>query len=243
MTEELCRDHDCHEQGMCTNPDGCILNNKKPDRIIKQEQLQLTGGNHKGTRRALDDYPTPTPVTVALMDFLYKERILDTSMVVREPACGERLAMAYVIASYGNRVISTDIVLGQDYMKHSLYDEINVDAVITNPPFSVADKFIKKALTQAPIVAMLLKSQYFHAAKRYEMYQKNPPAWILPLTWRPDFEEHLKKKKGSPTMEVIWFLWIRGDHSARYQPLLKQLSNEQVSRQQPEQQSLLFQGQ
>lgn len=25
MKEELCPDHECHEQGMCTDPDGCIL--------------------------------------------------------------------------------------------------------------------------------------------------------------------------------------------------------------------------
>ncbi len=98
------------------------------------------------------------------------------------------------------------------------------DAIITNPPFSQSIEFIKKALKEAPIVAMLLKSQYWHAKNRYEFFMNNKPAYVLPLTWRPDFLEHERKsgeKKGAPTMEVFWTVWIKDLHNTQYIPLLK----------------------
>lgn len=124
---------------------------------------------------------------------------------------------------YGHKVISTDISLGCDFLTKTIYDGQSVDAIITNPPFSLADRFIRKSTTLAPISAMLLKSQYFYAAKRYDLFREQPPAYVLPLTWRPDFYEHERAagEKGSPTMDVIWVVWIRGDYSSKYIPLLK----------------------
>ncbi len=74
---------------------------------MKQETLQLTGGGKKENRRELDFYPTPSNVTVALMDFLHKKNIIHGG-VIWEPACGNGV-MADVIRSYNYRVISSDI--------------------------------------------------------------------------------------------------------------------------------------
>lgn len=184
-----------------------------------QKELQLTGGNNKGTRRDLDFYPTPKECTVALMDFLK----LDTNIVIWEPACGDG-AMTRVLESYGHKVISTDIQYGQDFfMIDNTYD-----AIITNPPFNLSEEFIKKSLENATIVCMLLKSQYWHASKRYELFNNTNPEYVLPLTWRPDFLEHTRKegdKKGSPTMEVAWTVWNKKyEGETKYLPLKKPLS-------------------
>lgn len=166
---------------------------------MKQETLQLTGGNSNDSRRALDFYPTPRNVTVALLDYLNLPK-----MTIWDPACGDH-AMTKVFNEYGHEAIGTDIVTGDDY----LTTHREAGAIITNPPFSLAAEFIEKAVQEAPIVAMLLKSQYWHAAKRYELFKKYPPTHVLPLTWRPDFLEHERTdgKKGSPTMEVAWTVW------------------------------------
>lgn len=177
------------------------------------DAVQLTGGGDKSKRRELDFYPTPPDVTHALMRFL--NRPLG---VVWEPACGDG-AMANVIADYGNTVISTDIREsgfgggGFDFLLESRV----CDAVITNPPFNVSEEFIRHALTQAPIVAMVLKSQYWHAKKRINLFKESPPAWVLPLTWRPDFMGG--ERGGAPTMEVHWTVWIRGDEDTKYRLL------------------------
>lgn len=180
---------------------------------MKQELLQLTGGAGKNKRRDLDYYPTPKNVTIALMDFLN----IPEGRVIWEPACGE-LAMSKVIESYGHTVISTDIIYGDDYF----LSKRDCFGIITNPPFELAEAFIRKAITESRLVAMLLKSQYWHAAKRLKLFNQHPPAYVLPLTWRPDFLEHERKdgKGGAPTMEVAWTVWKSGcQHETIYKPL------------------------
>jgi hypothetical protein len=184
---------------------------------VKQEQLQLTGGNNNKDRRALDFYPTPKEVTIALMEYL---NLRDKS--IWEPACGDG-AMSVILERYDNRVYSTDLrdtgfgIGGVDFLSH--LPAQTFDAIITNPPFDQSHLFIEKALQRAPIVAMLLKSQYWHAKKRLELFRKQPPTYVLPLTWRPDFLNG--EKGGAPTMEVAWSVWIRGDYQTKYVPLEK----------------------
>lgn len=182
---------------------------------MKQETLQLTGGNSNGDRRELDFYPTPKEVTVALMDFLELD-----PCTIWECAAGNG-AMANVIKTYGHNVIETDITTGQDFLTTN---DIKADAIITNPPFNLSHLFIEKAVKDARVVCMLLKSQYWHASKRYELFNKHIPAFVLPLTWRPDFLEHERKpgdKKGAPTMEVAWTVWKRGSVKTEYVLLKK----------------------
>lgn len=178
---------------------------------MKQENLQLTTGGKKENRRQLDYYPTPDEVTVALMEFLKL-----SPKNIWEPACGDG-CMVKVIEKYGHCVLGTDINNGWDYL-HTSCPEF-FDAIITNPPFNLSEKFILKALTEAPIVCMLLKSQYWHAKKRYSLFFDHKPTYILPLTWRPDFMNG--ERGGSPTMDVLWTVWIQGDESCEYIPLLK----------------------
>lgn len=170
--------------------------------MIKQN---LMLGN-TGDRREHDFYPTPADVTIALMDFLK----LDPCKIW-EPAAGNG-AMVKVLQSYGHEVIATDLQTGDDFLR-----TIGMaDAIITNPPFNLSQDFIVKALQDAPIVAMVLKSQYWHAKKRHDLFKQNPPAWILPLTWRPDFGGG-----GAPVMEIQWTVWIKGNTDCKYVPLEK----------------------
>jgi len=97
------------------------------------------------------------------------------------------------------------------------------DEIITNPPFNLSEQFIRHAIGQAGVVAMLLKSQYWHAQKRIDLFKEYPPAYVLPLTWRPDFlfDQRANGVKGSPTMEVHWTVWVQGDYDTRYRLLKK----------------------
>lgn len=191
---------------------------------MNAEKLQLTGGQGKEKRRDLDFYPTPPEVTIALMEFL-KSNVSDfrKSMTIWEPACGDG-AMTEVIRRYGHVVVPTDIIEGNKYGFGGIdfldpKVKYSVDAIITNPPFSLSQQFIEKAVGLAPVSAMLLKSQYWHARKRYDLFMNNPPAYVLPLTWRPDFMQG--KRGGAPTMEVLWTVWIEGNNQTKYLPLLK----------------------
>lgn len=195
---------------------------------MKQTDLQLTCGGDQSKRKELDFYPTPPNVTHALMKFLFKEDRIDKQMKVWEPACGNG-AMSKVIQEYGLDVYSSDIAdtgFGSpfiDFTKHK--GESNFDAIITNPPFKLSEEFIKISLSKSRLVCMLLKSQYWHAKGRYDLFNELMPNYVLPLTWRPDFLEHERKpgeKKGAPTMECLWTVWIKGNKgNTIYKPLLK----------------------
>jgi hypothetical protein len=195
---------------------------------MKNKAVAIACGGDQANRRELDFYPTPKNVTHSLMKFLHKECDwhFDNLLRIHEPACGNG-AMSDVIKMYGHDVYSSDISTSYGATENFL-TQMNwnkFDAIITNPPFNLSAEFIEVACKRTKIVCMLLKSQYWHAKGRYELFTKNPPQFILPLTWRPDFSEHLRKigdKKGQPTMDVAWSVWIKGAHKeTRYIPILR----------------------
>jgi hypothetical protein len=176
----------------------------------------LANGGDQTKRRDLDFYPTPPDVTRALLLFLAL-----APCTIWEPACGDG-AMSRVMAEHGHTVLSTDLRqtgFGQGDVDFLMADPFTCEAVITNPPFAASEQFIHKALDTAPLVAMLLKSQYWHAQKRFALFDQHPPAWVLPLTWRPDFLDG--ERGGAPTMDCIWTVWIAGSTETKYRPLAK----------------------
>jgi hypothetical protein len=174
--------------------------------MSRDNGAKIIGGN--GVRIDFDFYPTPDEVTMALMDFL---KLKPSN--IWEPACGQN-AISNVLERYGHTVISTDIKYGDDYFKTQ---KDNVDAIITNPPFKYAEQFIRKSLKDAEVSAMLLKTQYWHASKRTKLFKDNPPAFILALNWRPNFFG--EAATGSPTMDFIWTVWIKGETDTRFRIL------------------------
>lgn len=169
-------------------------------------------------RHKADYYPTPDQCTQALIDFLGIPR----SQVIWECACGDGF-ISKVLQKNGYKVISTDINhygfedSVEDFL---LSDGKECDWIITNPPFSLADKFIRKAISLGKPFAMLLKSQYWHSKKRFALFQQHKPKFVLPMTWRPDFE--FGRRGGSPTMDCIWTVWMPvPTASTIYEPINK----------------------
>jgi hypothetical protein len=186
--------------------------------------MLVNGLNKDKDRRELDYYPTPPQVTAALLEYLNKLYELST-MTCIEPACGTG-EMVKILEKYFLRVQSSDIILecygvgDTDYLT-TPYPGSENTALITNPPFKHSEAFIRKAIAEKHfITAMLLKSQYWHSRKRYSLFMDTNPAYILPLTWRPDF--YFSKKGSSPTMEVIWTVWVNAPHdNCIYHPLIR----------------------
>ena len=95
----------------------------------------------------------------------------------------------------------------------------NFQAIISNPPFHLAQQFIERALELTEgsqgFVAMLLRSDYDHAKTRRHLFADNPAfakrivltkriIWFVdPLTGRP---------KASPSENHSWFCF---DHTHR----------------------------
>lgn len=166
----------------------------------------------KWERKPADLYPTPVDAMESLMPLIRKLDI----RTVWEPACGDG-RLARVLEWHGIQVHATDIrehtgfghggldFLNDDPMEKWGWEiEGKIDAVITNPPFSLAREFIEKALTVAPIVIMLVKQNYYNTIGRYDFFQDQRPQIFLPITWRLAF---LPERGKSPLMDCAWAIW------------------------------------
>jgi len=183
--------------------------------------LNLANSSTINERKASDFYPTPPDVTQAL---------INTGLIPKgciwEPACGEG-HMSDVFRSNGYNVVATDINASNacfvpiDFLNDpSPFKEGDVPPIVTNPPFNLSTGFIQRSFDLgSPVTALLLKSQYWHSQKRMLLFEKYPPAYILALTWRPDF--CFGERGGAPTMECLWTVWIQGQTDTRYRLLKK----------------------
>lgn len=161
---------------------------------------KIVGANPENGRSKMDFYPTPPEVTFALLNFLN----IPKNKIIWEPACGE-MDMANAMQQSGYSVVATDIILGQDFLTAA---PPPCDWIITNPPFGISDKFIQRCAEHGKPFALLLKSQYWRAKKRRDLFEKIKPTFVCPLTWRPDFQFKKHEKRHSPLMDVQWCVWM-----------------------------------
>lgn len=168
-------------------------------------------------RRPDDFYATPGEGTQALLNFLIERGHLHRGDRVLEPASGEG-HIALVLTMNGFEVVASD--LRQDVYGMPGMDFLDVppeeggvyrfDAVFTNPPFMHALSFIRVALSEAPLVCMLLKMDYWNADGRADFFDANRPTYILPLCFRLAFAK--EERGNSPFMNCMWCVWVEGDH-------------------------------
>jgi hypothetical protein len=174
----------------------------------------MAGGNPILGREDRDFYPTPAEVTRALL------AVESFAGAIWEPACGDD-AIVREFEACGHRVVATDICpLGKGKkLDFFAVPPRKVANIVTNPPFDLAEKFIRHGLAMQPDkLCLMLKASYWHAVTRQPLYAECKPARIYPLTWRPDFMQ-----LGRPTMEVMWCVWdaTHDGSDPRYIPLLK----------------------
>lgn len=107
-------------------------------------------------------------------------------------------------------VLATDITTGVDFLKT---EKRECDWIITNPPFCLAEDFIRRASDMRVPFAFLLKATYWHSKKRTKLFEDCRPSYILPLTWRPDFTG-----QGASLLDMMWCVWT-GEQETAYQLL------------------------
>lgn len=156
----------------------------------------MIGGNPTGKRSETDFYPTPPDVTEALLRAVGFRK----PAVIWEPACGE-MDMVSVLQNAGHTVIATDLKYGQDFLTMPAPE---CDWIITNPPFSVSDKFIERCVELGKPFALLLKSQYWHARKRYDLFQNTPPV----LCVSPNLEARLPVQETRETERAAYGCYV-----------------------------------
>lgn len=117
-------------------------------------------GNNQGQRKKSDFYETPYSISRHLLN----RETFNTNLTVCEPACGDGAIVEVLKEKWSeNKITSYDI------NKNFLNDSQQYDYIITNPPFSIAQDFIKQAKKLAKIkFAFLLPLSYLHGKKRHD---------------------------------------------------------------------------
>lgn len=164
-------------------------------------------GHSKG-RPEGDFYPTPDFATIEL---LKREKFNGS---IYECACGDG-AIAKLLPKE-NKIYATDLYdrgygkSGVDFIKHD-FKGWKCNNIITNPPYSLAQDFIEKALqVTTDKVAMLLKLQFLEGAKRYDMFKSTPFKKILVFSKRLTLSRNGVKQKNSGMICFAWFIWEHG---------------------------------
>lgn len=165
-------------------------------------------------RKERDLYETPAWVTCELVKHLPQLPMPG----IWEPACGSgKMVAALNDCALGFVVTGTDIVDGKDFLKSQELPQ-DCGAIITNPPYTDADLFIKHALNlihPRGVVAMLLRTDFDHAKGRMALFSGCPAfSKKLVLTRRIRWFED---STGSPSFNHAWFIW---DWQHKGQPTL-----------------------
>jgi hypothetical protein len=167
---------------------------------------------HPNFARGNDLYETPGVATLALL------AVEPLPPRILEPACG-RGAISKVLRSAGHTVFENDIVdygQGQD----SVQDFLNfkpawvneIDAVVTNPPYRLAQQFVRHALTLCPRVFMLLRLTFLESERRRDVLEDSGLIRVhvfrnrLPMMHRDDWAGN----RASNSVAFAWFVWERG---------------------------------
>lgn len=174
------------------------------------------------TLRSLDDFPTPPWATRALCEFL---RDGPPSMPLdmwtcREPAAN-RGFMVRPLTEYFASVDASDIKdYGAGYRQEDYlfpYQIEPVDWTITNPPFTLADRFVGRALATSRIgCAVILRVAFLEGVARYKgLFSETPPAYVLQFVERVPMVEGLVDPAASSATAYSWLIWIHGERDTR----------------------------
>ena len=144
--------------------------------------LKKTGNNEKS-----DECYTPKEAIEPLFKFLSKQ------ITYYDCTSGISSSIVDIFKSNGFTCKSSQ---GRDFLNDSFSD---YDAIITNPPYSKKDAFIKKCYETKKPFALLLPVSALQGRKRGKMFKKNGIE-ILVLNKRIDFTG-----KGAPHFGVAWF--------------------------------------
>lgn len=108
--------------------------------------------------------------------------------------------ITYVLKENGYEVVSTDIVTGFDFLK----DEPNFDfdMIVTNPPYSLKNDFLKKCYEYNKPFALLLPLTTLEGIERGKMFKENGINVIV-LDKRINF---VNQKKNN-WFNTSWFIW------------------------------------
>jgi hypothetical protein len=89
---------------------------------------------------------------------------------------------------------------------------LQVDWVVTNPPFNAAEAFILKALAETKVgVAVILRTAFLESKGRYNrLFSVQPPSHVFQFSERVAMVKGRLDEKASSATSYAWFVWMHG---------------------------------
>lgn len=167
---------------------------------------------HTLAERGDDLYETPDVAVLALL------RVEELPNLIWEPACGPG-RIVRVLRDRGHKVWATDLVdyncplstSRQDFLM-AQFAPFGIEAILTNPPYKLAEQFVAKAIDLCPKVIMLLRLAFLESDRRRGILDNGMLARVhvfrkrLPMMHREGWEG----RKANSGMAFAWFIWDRG---------------------------------
>lgn len=142
-----------------------------------------------------NDFQTPPEALWPLLPYLKHD------WLIWECSSGKG-NLVFELNSKGFLTIGTDILTGHDFLT---FQPKEFDCIITNPPFSLKQKFLERAYSLGKPFAFLLPLTTFEGKVRQELFKKYGVEVIL-FDKRINFETPSGKGSGS-WFATAWFTW------------------------------------
>lgn len=170
---------------------------------------------HSLAVRGHDLYETPEVATLAVT---HVERL---PLRLWEPAAG-RGAIVRPLRAAGHLVVASDLIdyggepftppgyLGRDFLKETKAPA-GTEAIVTNPPYHLAEAFVRHALKLSPLTIMLLRLAFLESVRRSDILEGAGLARVhvfrkrLPMMHRDQW----KGPRASSGIAFAWFVWDR----------------------------------
>lgn len=149
---------------------------------------------YTGERQENDYYPTPVQCVDPLLALVRWPLVKS----FKEPCRGELRSIYDRVPMPDEQKRWAELSEGVDYLNSELEP---VDLIITNPPFSIAQEFLRKSLDEARCVCYLLRLSYLGSKGRKAFWRENTPTHQMVID-RPSFTG-----QGTDNSEYAWFCW------------------------------------
>jgi hypothetical protein len=167
--------------------------------------IHVTGGNHGSPRstRGVEFYATPR---CAVIPLLAKVQLPN---VVWDPCGSDDSELAATLREAGKQVFCNDITAdGVDFRTRREAPSA-AEAIVTNPPFSLAADFVMHGLTLVRRICILERIQFLESESRGELFDAGKLMRVFVFRNRVP-RMHASGWEGpraSPAMVLAWFIF------------------------------------
>lgn len=172
-----------------------------------------------------DLYTTSQEAVQKFIDTIKEDGFIDElPKEILEPCAGLN-DITKVLIDNGFNVWSCDLVDRSDWESFQggridvkdflMYDFENVNCIITNPPYSHAEEFVRRGLkvvNDGGYVIMLLRIQFLESKSRYKMFVEEGlnPKYVYIHSSRIDCYMNGDKSRKNSMMAFAWYVWEKG---------------------------------